>query len=87
MQHSNNSRVPISFNAHRSYSEALGFDMPSEVSVGALLRTLKAYQAYANCLELGTGKALATCRQLNGLDEHERLTAVNPNALQSGRAA
>jgi hypothetical protein len=33
MQHSNNFRFPISYNAIRADSEALGFDMPSEVSV------------------------------------------------------
>ena len=77
MQHLNNSRVPISFNALRSDSEALGFDMPSEVSVGALLRTLTASKPFANCLELGTGTGLATCWLLDGLGEHGRLTTVD----------
>ena len=77
MQNSNNFRVPISYNAIRADSEALGFDMPSEASVGALLRMLAASKPFANCLELGTGTGLAACWLLEGLGVHGHLTTVD----------
>lgn len=77
MQHSNNFRFPISYNAIRADSEALGFDMPSEASVGALLRTLTASKPFANCLELGTGTGLATCWLLDGLAEQGSVVTVD----------
>lgn len=77
MQHSNNFCFPISYNAIRADSEALGFDMPSEASVGALLRTLAASKPFANCLELGTGTGLAACWLLEGLGVQGHLTTVD----------
>ncbi len=77
MQHSNNFRFPISYNAIRADSEALGFDMPSEASVGALLRSLTASKPFANCLELGTGTGLATCWLLDGLAEQGSMVTVD----------
>ena len=77
MQNSNNFRFPISYNAIRADSEALGFDMPSEASVGALLRTLTASKPFANCLELGTGTGLATCWLLDGLAEQGSVVTVD----------
>lgn len=77
MQHSNNFRFPVAYNAIRADSEALGFDMPSEASVGALLRSLTASKPFANCLELGTGTGLATCWLLDGLAEQGSVVTVD----------
>jgi predicted O-methyltransferase YrrM len=58
-------------------SRALGFDMPSEPGVGALLRLLAASKPDGRLLELGTGTGLATAWLLAGMGAAASLVSVD----------
>jgi len=77
MQDLNITRPPSAYAALLADTRALGFDMASEVAVGALLRTLAASKPTARCLELGTGTGLASAWLLDGLGLHGSLVTVD----------
>lgn len=78
---------PKTYNAIVQASEKLAFDMPSEVDVNALLRTLAAVKPQGHCLELGTGTGLASAWLLDGLGANGHLTTVDnePKWLEVAR--
>ncbi|MCW8206073.1 methyltransferase domain-containing protein [Verminephrobacter aporrectodeae subsp. tuberculatae] len=88
MKNLNCIRPPETFDAIAWESKARAFDMPSEVGVNALLRTLAAVKPAGHCLELGTGTGLASTWLLDGLGPHGRLTTVDnePKWLEVARA-
>jgi len=55
----------------------LGFDMPSDMRTGALLKALAASKPNGRLLELGTGTGLATACLLAGMDSASRLVSVD----------
>jgi predicted O-methyltransferase YrrM len=56
---------------------ALGFDMPSDMRTGALLKALAASKPHGRLLELGTGTGLATACLLAGMNNASRLVSVD----------
>lgn len=58
-------------------TKALGFDMASDPSVGALLRALAGSKPGGTCLELGTGTGLSSAWLLAGLSRDAKLVSVD----------
>ncbi len=58
-------------------SEDIGFSMPSDLYIGALLRTLTSSKPNGNFLELGTGIGLSLSWMVDGMDEESRLVSVD----------
>lgn len=77
MKNLNSICLPINFKVILEESKNIGFDMPSDVEVNALLRTLVSSKSQGNCLELGTGTGLASSWILDGLAEDGSLTTVD----------
>lgn len=77
MKNLNYIRPPKAFEAISVESKALGFEMPSEIEVNALLRTLTAIKPTAVCLELGTGTGMASSWLVDGLGPNGHLTTVD----------
>ncbi len=61
-------------------TKALGFDMPSEPQVGAILRVLAASKPGGRILELGTGTGISGAWLLDGMDQDAQLISVDTNA-------
>jgi predicted O-methyltransferase YrrM len=64
----------------RAKSDALGFDMPSDIDTGAMLRLLAASKPGGRLLELGTGTGLSTACLLAGMDAEAHLVSVDNDA-------
>lgn len=77
MKNLNHIRFPRTFEAISNASKALDFDMPSEINVNALLRSLVAVKPAGRCLELGTGTGIASSWILDGLGSDGHLTTVD----------
>ncbi len=74
--------MPSAYPAIDAATRAHGFDMASDIAVGALLRTLAAAKPAGRFLELGTGSGLSTSWILDGMDEKATLESVdNDKAL------
>ncbi|MGX1929986.1 O-methyltransferase [Flagellimonas sp. 2504JD4-2] len=58
-------------------SEEIGFNMPSDVYIGTLLKTLVASKPRGNFLELGTGMGLSLAWILEGADENSKITSID----------
>lgn len=69
--------IPKTLVAIGEQTERLGFDMPSDLRTGALLRSLAATKPGGRLLELGTGTGLATAMLLDGMDAGARLLSVD----------
>lgn len=59
--------------------QEIGFTMPSDFQVGALLKTLITSKPGGNFLELGTGIGLSLSWMIDGMDEQSNLTTVDNN--------
>ncbi len=77
MKNLNHIRPPEAFEAISAESKALGFDMPSEIDVNALLRTLVSIKPAGYCLELGTGTGMASSWLIDGLGPKGHLTTID----------
>lgn len=77
MNHFNLPKPPEAFLELEKKGKAIGFSMPSDMEVGALLRTLVASKPQANILELGTGIGLSLSWIADGLEPNSRLTSVD----------
>ncbi|MCD2423364.1 methyltransferase domain-containing protein [Niabella pedocola] len=73
--------IPVQYEAIAFKTKALGFDMPSDLQTGSLLKTLVASKPGGRILELGTGTGLATSWILSGMDNHASLVSVDNNEL------
>jgi len=78
--------IPVQYDAIALKTKALGFDMPSDLQTGSLLRTLVASKPGSRILELGTGTGLATSWILSGMDSSASLVSVDNNGLLIGVA-
>lgn len=76
----NAAALPARWRAIRQDTSALGFDMPSEVDTGAMLRLLAASKPGGRLLELGTGTGLATACLAAGMDASATLTSIDNDA-------
>ncbi len=65
------------FDALARKGEEMGFDMPSDVEVGTLLRTLVASKPAGNFLELGTGIGLSMSWMVDGMDDQSHLISID----------
>jgi predicted O-methyltransferase YrrM len=74
------SAPPAAWRRIMSETERLGFDMPSDPDVGAILKTLAASKPAGRFLEIGTGTGLSTCWLLAGMDEQSALVSVDTDA-------
>jgi predicted O-methyltransferase YrrM len=65
-------------------SAEIGFSMPSDLYIGALLKTLIASKPAGNFLELGTGIGLSLSWMVDGMDDNATLTSVDndPKLIQ-----
>lgn len=73
----NTDAVPPIWRRIQACSVDLGFDMPSDMHTGALLRVLAASKPAGRMLELGTGTGLATACILAGMNESAQLVSVD----------
>ena len=53
--------------------------MPSDVHIGALLKTLVASRSEGRFLELGTGIGLSLSWMVDGMDAHSKLISLDNN--------
>lgn len=71
--------LPLQYNEILQASREIGFNMPSDLQTGSLLKTLVASKSSARVLELGTGTGLATSWLLAGIDTLSELMTVENN--------
>lgn len=57
----------------------IDFDMPSDLYIGSLLKTLISSKQNANVLELGTGIGLSLAWMIDGLSKSSALTSIDNN--------
>lgn len=57
--------------------QEIGFTMPSDRHIGALLQTLVASKPGGNFLELGTGIGLSLCWMIEGMGQGARLYSID----------
>ncbi|MGC4034375.1 MAG: methyltransferase domain-containing protein [Chitinophagaceae bacterium] len=73
--------IPVAYKAIKETTDAMQFNMASDLYTGSLLKTLAASKPSARLLELGTGTGLATAWIVAGMDEKSVLVTVENNAL------
>ncbi|MFN0111776.1 MAG: O-methyltransferase [Blastocatellia bacterium] len=73
-------RLPSALELIETDTKALGFNMGSERTAGAMLRMLAASKPSAQLLELGTGTGISTAWLLDGMDANSRLTTIDNDA-------
>lgn len=72
--------TPALYHSLYGKTSEMGFSMPSDVHVGALLKTLCASKTNGNFLELVTGTGLSLVWILEGMDEHSKITSVDDDS-------
>jgi predicted O-methyltransferase YrrM len=65
--------LPKTYQAIKSQSAAIGFNMQSDIATGTLLQSLAASRPGGRLLELGTGLGLSTCWLLESMDQQASL--------------
>jgi predicted O-methyltransferase YrrM len=73
--------IPVNYKEIARATEALSFNMASDLYTGSLLKTLIASKQGGNILELGTGSGLATSWMVNGLSKDATLVTVENNEV------
>jgi predicted O-methyltransferase YrrM len=73
--------IPAAYEHIAKASQAVQFNMASDLYTGSLLKTLVASKPAGCFLELGTGSGLATTWMLAGMDNAATLVTVENNAL------
>lgn len=73
--------IPVQYQNIKSETEALDFNMSSDLFTGSLLKTLVASKPGGRFLELGTGTGLATSWILSGMDKESFLVSIENNEL------
>ena len=69
--------LPKYYQEIQAASEQIGFNMPSDLQTGSLLKTLVASKPETSILELGTGTGLALCWLAEGMDKNAQITTVD----------
>jgi len=77
MNDTNITDIPKIYSKIKSKSEAMGFNMPSDLYVGSLLKTLIASKPKSNLLELGTGTGLSLSWMIDGMDQNSKIISVD----------
>lgn len=72
--------VPKYYDQLKSESEKLGFNMPSDLQTGSLLRALAASKPNGRFLDLGTGTGLSLAWLAEGADSGSSLYTVDNSA-------
>ena len=72
--------VPQYYEQLKSESEKLGFNMPSDLQTGSLLRALAASKPGGRFLDLGTGTGLSLAWLAEGADNTSSLYTVDNSA-------
>jgi len=82
------SRFPVIYHQLVAKCSEIGFTMPSDQHIGALLRTLVASKPAGNFVEFGTGIGLSLCWMQAGMDQKSRLTTIDndPELIQIASA-
>ncbi len=73
--------IPERYMRIKVATEALRFNMASDLYTGSLLKTLAASKPAGRLLELGTGTGLATAWIVAGMDNNSSLITVENNEL------
>jgi predicted O-methyltransferase YrrM len=73
--------IPVRYNEIAKATDAIHFNMASDLYTGSLLKTLVASKPSGRFLELGTGSGLATSWMLDGMDVNSKLVTVENNEL------
>ncbi len=69
--------TPESYSHLLNKCKEIGFDMPSDIYIGTLLKTLIATKPKSNILELGTGMSLSLSWMVDGMDQNSKLTSID----------
>ena len=77
MLNDQNILVPQYYDRVKAESEKLGFNMPSDLQTGSLLRTLTASKPTGRFLELGTGTGLSLAWMTEGADSTSSIYSVD----------
>ncbi len=70
-------RQPSRLSAILEDTAKMGFDMPSDIKTGSLLRFLSTGITDGRILELGTGTGISACWLLDGMKDGTSLTSVD----------
>lgn len=73
-------RQPTRLTAILEDTAKIGFDMPSDIKTGSLLRFLSTGVTDGRILELGTGTGISACWILDGMKDGTTLTSVDNDA-------
>ncbi|WKN46396.1 methyltransferase domain-containing protein [Tunicatimonas pelagia] len=73
------SRIPHLYSEIEERTKKVEFDMPSDQSVGSLLRTLVASKPNGRFLEIGTGTGLALSWILDGMNARSEVISIDNN--------
>ena len=79
MNDSNIQDIPQLYEEIQHKSEEIGFNMPSDIYIGTLLKTLISSKPGAHVLELGTGIGLSLAWMIDGMDQNSRLITIDNN--------
>ncbi|MGD1945175.1 MAG: O-methyltransferase [Croceivirga sp.] len=77
MLHGQILKVPQTYTKLAQKSEDIGFDMPSDIQMGSLLKTLVASKPKGRFLELGTGMGLSLSWMVDGLDDDSTVISLD----------
>lgn len=80
MLNDQNITVPQYYDQLKAESEKLGFNMPSDLQTGALLRALAASKPGGRFLDLGTGTGLSLAWLAEGADKRSSIYTVDNSA-------
>lgn len=69
--------IPVLYQSLLDKGQEIGFNMPSDLYVGSLLKTLMKSKPGAKCLELGTGIGLSLSWMMDGLTPNGHLTTID----------
>lgn len=69
--------IPTIYPQIQLKSEEIGFTMPSDIYIGALLKTLISSKPGANILELGTGIGLSLSWMVEAMDRNSNLITID----------
>ena len=69
--------IPKIYTELQRKSDEIGFNMPSDLYIGTLLKTLISSKPKSNLLELGTGIGLSLAWMIEGMDTDSTITSID----------
>lgn len=73
--------IPKIHSVLENKSKEIGFTMPSDLCIGALLKTLITSKPKSNFLEIGTGIGLSLSWMIDGMDSESTLTSIDNDPI------